>query len=167
MKVHPQIQYHLHFKSDADEDGAVIGCECGLLAQELRSQFTSAIVFTSKKLMHTLSVSCHVNFATLLIQMEDSFPEGPQIHTTNKEHHSRCMSGATDSEIKECAWPHFDCVNKSLLDIKVHLEDWVFISLTRGLWDNISRELFLFAVDLKEDQQNRVLPECSLRLMEC
>lgn len=53
---------------------------------------------------------------------------------------------------------HFDCIRRGLLDVKPHLDDWVFISLTRGLWDNISRELFLFIMGLKEDQQNKVCP---------
>lgn len=57
-------------------DVPMIGCECGLLAQELRSQFTSAIILTSQKLMYTLSYGCNVNFAALLCSIDQAFPEG-------------------------------------------------------------------------------------------
>lgn len=54
-----------------------IGGDCGLFVQELRSQFTSAIVFTSQKLMHTLSAGCHVDITSILFQISEIYPEGP------------------------------------------------------------------------------------------
>lgn len=131
-----------------------MGCEFGLLAQELRSQFTSAIIFTSQKLMHKLSIECHANLTSLLFQIDHAFPQGHQTRTDTKKH---LTAGASVSEIQEYASAHFDCIHKGLLDIQPHLEDWVFISLSRGLWDNISRDMFLFTVDLKEDEHNKVI----------
>ena len=109
--------------------------------------------------MHTLSVGCHINFTELLLQIDQSFPNGlptfPPNHFLPNKFSS--MTGATPAEVQQSANNHFDCICEGLLDMKPHLEDRVFIAVTRGLWDNVAKELFLFVMDLREDQHNKAI----------
>ena len=134
-----------------------VGCECGLLAGELRSQFSSAVVFTSQKLMHTLAVGCHIDFPALLHHIGASFPEGALRSAPQGIHiHTCLLSGATPSEVQTSATGHFECLRQGLVDLLPLLDDRVFISLIRGLWDNVAKDLFLFVVDLREDPAHHV-----------
>ncbi|GMH37322.1 hypothetical protein BSKO_05195 [Bryopsis sp. KO-2023] len=131
-------------KPKFEEDDDVphrVGAEFAQLAKELRSQFATAVIMSAERMLSVMNISFRTSITTVL---RDS-------HEHCKSQDALCLR----ADIQERLSPVTQALNYTLQQLREPLEERVFVSVVRGLWDNASKELYLYVYDLREGEETQ------------
>eukprot|EP00803_Ostreobium_quekettii_P008071 evm.model.scf_392.11 EVM.evm.TU.scf_392.11 scf_392:73995-87831(+) len=115
-----------------------VGAEFAQLSKELRSQFSVAVRLSAERMLAMINGTFWVSIVNVLKRASDEYRQG-----------------CSQSEISTLMQPLLESFRHTLQTIRGHLENRVFVSLVRGLWDNVSEDLYLYVLELKENERNQ------------
>lgn len=122
---------------DADGMPLQVGAQFAQLAKELRSQFAVAVRLSAERMLAVIGGAFRVSVAEVL-KRASNYPQG-----------------CSQSEMHDLMQPLLDAFHHTLESIRAPLEHRVFVSVVRGLWDNVSEDLYLYVLELKENEHHQ------------